>query len=176
MKTVFKRTVSLVLAAVMAALTLTSCGKAYDKAMKKAYKSLEEEAYTVEVELDFDCADKEVAGIFEQLEETSTKLYFKDGRFKAENRLEITVGGATNSFSTVYTAVDSVLYSHMVASGSQIRDVKVKAAADDTDVARLAKDLCFVGTFPPAILARAPRARLARKPLRYTPMPPTAQK
>lgn len=146
MNSVFKRIISLSLALAMA-LSLASCTKDYAKAKKKADKALGEKAYTVEVDFDFECADEEAKGIFEQLEAAQTKLYFKDGKIKTNNSISIDYGEGKTLFKTSYTIVDGVVYSYMnyAIDDETPREIKSKAYATADDIDTILGELIFIG-------------------------------
>ena len=146
-----KKAVALSLVLTMALAFLTSCSRDYGKAKKKADEALTKQAYTVDVELDFECDDDTVSGVFEQLENASTKLYFKDGYFKAEDTLIISYENngqaVTTAFKMTYTSLAGIIYSNMIytSGGTQQRDVKSKAVINDELLGAFAGRLAFIG-------------------------------
>lgn len=129
------------------ALSLTACKADFEKTQNKADRTLDEKAYTVGVEYDFDCADEEASGIFEQLEAAETKLYFKDGKFKSENVIDIDYGEGKTTFTTEYTVVDGVLYSvigYATASGAEKLN-KAKAFVSEEQIDKMIGEIAFIG-------------------------------
>jgi hypothetical protein len=105
-----RKIISLVLVAAIFILSVTSCTPSPDKLLNKAESANSNLPHTVEVEIDYTCNDSTVAGIFEQLENSKTKVYYKDGNVIAENELSISVGNDNYSFKYIYTLVGEVLY------------------------------------------------------------------
>lgn len=108
-----KKIFSVLLAVALILSTLTSCAHTPEEMANKADSVLENKAYAVEIDIDYNSVDSAVAGIFEQLERSETTLYFKGGAFKSVSDLTIDDGDGDVNFRSVYTVVDGVLYSDL---------------------------------------------------------------
>ena len=158
---IFRKVISLSLSLTLT-LSLTSCVNDFSKAQKRAEKALDKNAYTVEVDFDFECADEEAKGIFEQLEAAETKVYFKDGKIKYEDCISIDYGEGKTTFTTEYTVVDGVIYSVMgyaTASGAENLN-KAKAFVSEEQIDRLIGEITFIGGLSGADFGEATRGKL----------------
>lgn len=128
--------------------TCSSCAKSFDKRMEIANEKVIKKPCVIEVELDFNCSDATVSGIFEQLERSESSVYFKDGRLKAVNELKIDDGTDVYSYYTSYTVAGGVLYADInyAINGDAASDPK-KVCADisEEEAKRLAGDTCIIG-------------------------------
>lgn len=158
---IFRKVISLSLSLTLV-LSLTSCVNDFSKAQKRAEKALDKNAYTVEVDFDFECADEEAKGIFEQLEAAETKVYFKDGKIKYEDCISIDYGEGKNTFRTARTVLDGVLYSAMsykIANDTE-KTTKSKAFVTDEQTASMLNRITFIGGLSGADFGEATRGNL----------------
>lgn len=141
------RIISVLLVIVTVLSVLTSCSKSFDERLDKADKLLDGKPYVIEVELDFRCDDAEMSGMFDELEKNYTTVYVKDGKMKIVNKLDINDGEKVNSFYTVYTMIDGVVYYDLKYSvdGIVSKENKYYSAITDGQRRTLVDSMCLFG-------------------------------
>ena len=140
--------ISIVLSIVLVLSFVTSCSKdkSLDEVVTAADDARANDSYLIKVKVDYSAEDKDINGIFEQLERMDITLFFKNGNVKAVNDMSIDYGEGDTRFVTTYTAVDGVLYLDMSYSfGNVFNAIKNKASLKDGTVDQLISETSFVG-------------------------------
>jgi len=104
--------------------------------------------YIIEVEIDFDCLDDTVSGIFAEIENSETKIYVKDGRVRAVNEQLIHEGENEYLFTKKYTVIGDTVYAdidYTVNGEDNGKLGKNKAKIDGAKTTALVKELCIIG-------------------------------